>query len=95
MNPIPADTAVKLLAALVAFRDVGISGGQDFAEWHPAYLPAIKLAREAIAEAECFRDNLHEYQCGCRHDAGKETPRYMAHNCVNCFRPSTTTTEET
>lgn len=87
---ITQDTARKAIEALTAFRDVGISGGQDFAEWHRAYEPAIKLAREAIAEAEFQIGNLHEYQCGCRHDAGKETPRYYHHNCVDCCRPSAT-----
>lgn len=40
-----------LLAALIAFRDGGPQGGQNFAEWHQSYAPAIELARAAIAKA--------------------------------------------
>ena len=43
--------APDLLAALIAFRDSGPSGGQDFAEWHASYRPAIALARAAIKRA--------------------------------------------
>jgi hypothetical protein len=38
--------------ALKAFRDGGVSGGQDFKGWHPKYDKAITLAREALALAE-------------------------------------------
>jgi hypothetical protein len=43
--------APDLLAALLAFRDGGISGGKDFAGWHDSYSLAIKKARAAIARA--------------------------------------------
>lgn len=44
-------SAPDLLAALIAFRDGGPQGGQNFAEWHESYRPAIELARAAIARA--------------------------------------------
>lgn len=40
-----------LLSALIAFREGGPEGGQDFAKWHESYLPAIEKAREAIRSA--------------------------------------------
>lgn len=43
--------APELLAALIAFRESGPSGGKDFAQWHQSYGPAIELARAAIAKA--------------------------------------------
>ena len=42
----------KAVSALVAFRDGGPDGGQDFKGWHDAYLPAVKKALEAIAESQ-------------------------------------------
>ena len=46
-----AQQRAELLEALIAFRDGGPSGGQDFAEWHRSYEPAIAKARAAIARA--------------------------------------------
>lgn len=43
--------APELLEALIAFRDGGPQGGQNFAEWHESYRPAIDKARAAIAKA--------------------------------------------
>lgn len=43
--------APKLLEALIAFRDGGPSGGQDFRQWHSSYSPAIEKARAALAAA--------------------------------------------
>ena len=42
----------ELLAALIAFRDGGPEGGQDFKGWHDGYRPAIELARAAIANSQ-------------------------------------------
>lgn len=43
--------APDLLAALIAFRDGGPDGGQNFIGWHDAYQPAVDAARAAIAKA--------------------------------------------
>lgn len=46
-----ADAHDELLEALIAFRDGGPIGGQDFEGWHQSYLPAIEKARAAIRKA--------------------------------------------
>ena len=43
--------APDLLAALIAFRDGGPQGGQDFEGWHASYDDAVANARTAIAKA--------------------------------------------
>lgn len=45
------NAAPDLLAALLAFRDAGCAGVQEFHGWHAKYQPAIELARAAIAKA--------------------------------------------
>lgn len=41
-----------LLEALIAFRDGGPNGGQNFNGWHESYGPAIEKAQAAIAATE-------------------------------------------
>lgn len=37
-----------LLEVVIAFRDGGPPGGQDFAGWHESYGPAVEKARELL-----------------------------------------------
>lgn len=40
----------EALQVLRAFRDGGPGGGQNFAEWHPSYAEAVKMARKLLGE---------------------------------------------
>lgn len=49
--------APDLLAALVAFRDGGPNGGNNFKGWHRGYDAAIALAYAALAKATGISSN--------------------------------------
>ncbi|MGL4680035.1 MAG: hypothetical protein ACRCWC_11720 [Plesiomonas shigelloides] len=49
--------APDLLEALIAIRDGGVQGGEDFHGWHDSYKPAIEKARAAIAKAEGVKND--------------------------------------
>lgn len=51
IHPAPQERVEELLEALIAFRDGGPQGGQNFEQWHQSYAPAIDKARAAIAKA--------------------------------------------